>query len=237
MELTPASVVLPAQLDRAGVERLASELADALASPAAVVVLRGASDDVFCTGLALAEAADGAAATELFASVLALLHDAPRPLVAAVDGRCIGGGLGLACACDWVVATDRATFALPELLWGLVPAIIWPVVADRMAPHVARRWTVAAHTRSAHEAWEAGAVDEIAPADQLHRGVSRAVRTLRRLEAEAVREFRHWARESRGLPLRDALARGAAMTGRRLRTDQVRERWAAFTDGGTPWSA
>ena len=237
MELTCATVVLPPTLDPASVAALTRALDEALASPAPVVALTGAGPDLFCAGLAIDAATEGRDAMTAFATLLTTLHMAPKPLLAIVDGTAIGGGLGLACACDWVVATSRSTFALPELLWGLVPAIIWPVVTDRMAPHVARHWTVSAYSRDAATAAAAGVVDEVVDAAHLSAGRARGVRALMRLEPNALRCLRAWSRESRLLPLPDALHRGAAITTGLAGQPAVRARWRAFTDGEAPWSA
>jgi enoyl-CoA hydratase/carnithine racemase len=237
VELSVATVQLPAALDTASVATLTDACCRALEGPAPVVSLTGASADTFCLGLAIGGSHDAVASTSAFADLLAMLHASPKPLAAVVDGRAIGGGMGLACACDWVVATDRATFALPELLWGLVPAIIWPVITDRMAPHVARQWTLTAHTRGAEEGRAAGLVDDIVAADELDRAVRRAVRTLRRLEPGALRAFRQWARESRQHDLGTALAAGATLTATRLQQAETRRRWDTFADGGSPWSS
>src|SRR5687768_10554164 len=118
-----AVVTLPERLTADSVAGVASALEAALASPARVVALTGAAEGTFCLGLALDAPDDSHPATARFADLLLSLHRAPKPLLAIVDGQAIGGGLGLASACDWVVASDRSVFALPELLWGLVPAI------------------------------------------------------------------------------------------------------------------
>ncbi len=231
-----ATVRLPGDLDAASLAALTRDVCDALASPAPVVALRGATPDTFCLGLAIGSAAADAP-TYAFSDLLAMLHDAPKPLVAVVDGRAIGGGMGLACACDWVIATERATFALPELLWGLVPAIIWPVLTDRMAAHVVRQWTVSAHARPAAEARDAGLVDTLVSSAQLDRAVARSARALRRLDPDALRRLRGWARESRRHDLPTALRRGADITAALLREPAVRRRWDAFAAGASPWSA
>lgn len=236
MELTSASVRLPAALDPDAVSDLARALHDALAGPAPVVALVGAADDTFCLGLAIGATVEGPPPTQAFADLLATMQMAPKPLLAVVDGRAIGGGMGIACACDWVVATDRSTFALPELLWGLVPAIIWPVITDRMAPHVARQWTISAHTRPAAEGREVGLVDDLVPSDQLDRAVARATRMLRRLDPTALVAFRQWARRARHHDLPVALGDGAALTAAMMREPTTLQRWQAFTDGDTPWS-
>ena len=238
MELThTANVQLPVDLDAASMARLTRDVDDALVSPAPIVVLTGASADTFCLGLAVGSGVSGAAPTHAFSDLLATLHQSPKPLLAAVDGQAIGGGMGLACACDWVVATKRATFALPELLWGLVPAIIWPVLTDRMAPHLVRQWTLSAHSRSADDARAAGLVDDLVADGTLTRGIERGARTLRRLDPDALRRLRGWARESRRHDLPAALQLGAEMTAAMVRRPAVQRRWEAFAAGEAPWSA
>ena len=81
MELTTARVALPARLDPPSVVALADALDRALASPARVVVLTGASANVFCHGLAIDAADDGASATDTFAALFARLHASPKPLL------------------------------------------------------------------------------------------------------------------------------------------------------------
>lgn len=237
MELTPAFVRLPRDLDPESVAGLAHDIDVALASTAPALALTGASEDTFCLGLAIGSAHRGAPATDAFSTLLAMLHAAPKPLIAVVDGQAIGGGMGLACACDWVVATERATFALPELLWGLLPAIIWPVITERMAPHAARQWTLTAHARSATEGHTVGLVDEVVSAGQLDAAVSSATRTLRRLEPTALVRLRSWSRTSRQQELPLALRAGAAITAEMMQRPEVHRRWQAFTDGESPWSA
>lgn len=238
MELTPASTVrLPVDLDAASVAALTRDFHGALASAAPIVALVGAGADTFCLGLAVGSGVDGAAPTHAFSDLLTAMHQSPKPLLASVDGRAIGGGMGIACACDWVVATERATFALPELLWGLIPAIIWPVLTDRMAPHVVRQWTLAAHARSPVEAHAAGLVDDLVPGATLDRAIERASRKLRRLDPDALRRLRGWARTSRQYDLPAALQHGAELTAAMLRQSSVQQRWQAFAAGESPWSA
>jgi enoyl-CoA hydratase/carnithine racemase len=232
-----ASVKLPADLDATSIAMVTTALREALASPAAVVTVTGANADTFCLGLALGAGTGHTAPTHAFSDLLTMMHLAPKPLLAVVNGRAIGGGMGLACACDWVVASDQATFALPELLWGLVPAIIWPVLTDRMAPHAVRQWTVSAHSRSAAEAHAAGLVDELAASGGLDRATQRGARTLSRLDPEALQRLRGWARESRHYDLPGALQRGAEITAGMLNRPAVQRRWQAFSAGESPWSA
>ena len=185
-----AVVTLPERLTPESVGRIAVSVEAAFASPARVVSLTGAAEGPFCLGLALDSPRENDVAAAAFADLLLALRRAPKPLLAIVDGPAIGGGLGLVSACDWVIATDRSTFALPELVWGLVPAIIWPVVSDRMAPHAARQWTISAHTRTAHDAAAAGLIDDVVAHPSLPAAIARSGRMLGRLDTTALIRFR-----------------------------------------------
>lgn len=236
MELN-AAVRLPLTLDPASVGRLRQDLDAALQSESPVVTLVGHDEATFCAGMSLDAMIGGSGDVQHFVDLLAALHTSPKPLLAVVNGAAIGGGLGLACSCDWVVATTRSTFGLPELLWGLVPAIIWPVITARMPVNLARRWTVSAHARDAAEAAQAGIVDDLTSLDRLDATVRRAHRMLQRLDPVALTRLRAWARESAQLPLPDALARGAAITTSLAATPAARGRWDAYQNGAAPWSA
>ena len=238
MELTATSVDvrLPATLSQASLAVLAADLTQAFASPVPVVCLRGATDDVFCKGLSLDADAVEDPDIKAFAALLGTLIDAPKPTLAVIDGQALGGGLGLAAACDWVMASKRSTFGLPELLWGLLPAIIWPVVASRMSARPAMAWVLHAQSRPADAALAAGLVDELTGERPDH-DVRRRVRALRRLDPDALADLRRWARDSARLPIADALAQGAAITGARLQTPAVRARLDAFNRGEAPWQS
>src|SRR5438477_5999325 len=100
---------------------------------------------------------------------MARYHHAQRSngkvTLAVVDEQALGGGVGLAAVCDYVLATERATFGLPELLLGLVPATIFPILLERMPPQRARRLALLGHTQNAAQASASGLVDEVVASD------------------------------------------------------------------------
>jgi len=235
MELTGA-IRLPRALDGASVRTLERRVAEALSADVNVVTLEGADAATFCSGMDVDAVLDDREAMAVFADLFATLQSSPKPLLAIVDGAAIGGGLGLACACDWVIATSRATFGLPELLWGLAPATIWPIVSTRMATHDAWRWTISAYTRSAAEACASGIVDEVVDPGALVQTANRAVRRLSRLEPHALARMRAWARDCRRHPFADAVSIGAAIIGDLAIRPEVKRRWQIYTAGDAPWS-
>src|SRR5690242_14583372 len=90
------------------------------------LVVTGAGDKAFSAGADIAamgamSPADGHAYSRLGHEVLARLEALPIPVVAAVNGVALGGGLELALACDLIVASERARFGQPEINLGLIP--------------------------------------------------------------------------------------------------------------------
>ncbi|MGY1752430.1 enoyl-CoA hydratase-related protein [Blastococcus sp. SYSU D01042] len=150
--------------------QLRTALTAALADDAVRVIVLDHTGRVFCSGMDLAEAAGGAAGDQgvlEFPELLQLLWSSSKPVVAAVRGPARAGGVGLAAACDVVVAASSATFAFSEVRLGLVPAVISAVVLPRMTPHVAHRLMLTGEVFDAGTAAGGGLVDLVAADDEL----------------------------------------------------------------------
>jgi len=95
----------------------------------------------------------------------AALYDCPVPVVAAVHGYCLGGGIGIAGSCDMVVASDDATFGLPEIDRGAMGAATH---LRRLFPEQkTRRMFFTGDTIDAAEAWRLGALEAVVPRQEL----------------------------------------------------------------------
>ncbi len=224
-------VSLPSALDATSVGELLGALR--MAPAGGVVVLRGG--ETFCDGMALANVIDEApakiaVAVHGFAEVLAMLRSLAQPLIAVVEGPARGGGVGLAAVCDVVIASDTASFSLPEALFGLTPAIVGPFVEARVGAPAFRRMVLTAEARSAEQARRMGLVDEVC-AETMPAVVRRYVRALGRTGTVA-------AGLRRAHPSRGELGRAARQTLGRLRDPAVLAKIRAFAnDGLAPWEA
>jgi methylglutaconyl-CoA hydratase len=157
-------------LSRAMRAQLRTALTDALADDAVRVVVLDHTGRVFCSGMDLAEAAGGGPQEQgvhEFPELLATIWTAPKPVVAVVRGPARAGGVGLAAACDVVVAGSSSTFAFSEVRLGLVPAVISAVVLPRMASHVAHRLMLTGEVFDAATAAGGGLVDLVAPDEEV----------------------------------------------------------------------
>ncbi|NBS98829.1 MAG: enoyl-CoA hydratase/isomerase family protein, partial [Betaproteobacteria bacterium] len=74
-----------------------------------------------------------------FAAMLARIDSCPKPTVARVQGAALGGGVGLACACDIAIASETASFSVSEAKFGILPAVIGPYLVNAVGKRQARR--------------------------------------------------------------------------------------------------
>jgi enoyl-CoA hydratase/carnithine racemase len=233
---------VPEALANASLAAFAESLERAANDAEARVWVLAGGPGVFCRGMDFGPIAEGSGdsvqGTRAFAGCLSRLRHAPRPTIAIVEGETLGGGVGIAAACDRVIATPNATFALPEALFGLLPAMVMPVLVERMLPQKARLWALTGASRPASWAREHGLVDEVVSPDQLERFVARAAREMSRVGRRAVTGLRAWLGEFPRLEPDAALARGAAFTADLARDPAVRAAALAFLqDGSLPWEA
>jgi len=110
------------------------------------------------------EAANVADARKL-ADMLARLATLTKPTIARVHGAALGGGMGLASACDICVASSKAVFATSEVKFGLTPATISPYVLRAIGPRQAHRYFLTAERIEATRAFELGLVHELVEDD------------------------------------------------------------------------
>jgi len=165
-------------------EKMTSELMSALgeadADPGVGAVVLTGKGDSFCAGADLAGFAqmasrppavihrEGMASTELFKVGLKMT----KPLIGAVNGHAMGGGLGLVAMCHLAVASEKARFGTPEIKVGIFPFVIFPLLIRSVGPRRALEMALTGASLSAAEAKESGLVNRVFPAGEL---CSRAV--------------------------------------------------------------
>jgi len=102
-----------------------------------------------------------------YAAMGVALRAAPVPVVARVQGGAYGGGLGLAAACDIVLAAEGAKFAVTEARHGFTPSLMVPFLIGRIGQRGCRRWCLTGEVMSAAQARTAGLADIVVADDAL----------------------------------------------------------------------
>ena len=136
-----------------------------------IAILTAAGDKFFCPGWDLKAAADGDAVDGDYGvggfGGLQELRDMNKPVIAAINGICCGGGLELALSADILLAADHATFALPEIRSGTVADAASIKLPKRIPYHIAMEMLLTGRWLDAAEAARWGLINQIHPADQL----------------------------------------------------------------------
>ncbi|MCW6009385.1 enoyl-CoA hydratase/isomerase family protein [Micromonospora sp. CPCC 205371] len=210
-----------------------------------VVVLTGAGDRAFSVGQDLRERArlDGRGASPTtFGSRgqpgwprLTERFDFSKPIVARVNGFALGGGFELALACDIIVASEDAIFALPEALLGLVPGAGGVFRLPRQIPlKTAMGYLLTGRRITAQTALHLGLVNDVVPASQLDQCVAGWVHDLLKAAPLAVRAIKEAARRSLDMPLEQAFATCFGWEQRRMVSRDAVEGPRAFAEGREP---
>ena len=113
-----------------------------------------------------------------FADMLRQLSEMSKPTIARVQGMALGGGTGLAAACDMAVASSDAVFSTSEVRFGIIPAVISPYVIRAIWSRQALRYFQSSESISADRAMAIGLVNEVRSPDQLDAGIADLVQAL-----------------------------------------------------------
>jgi methylglutaconyl-CoA hydratase len=158
-----------------------------------VIVVTGAGKD-FCSGADLAalqrisEATvmDNVADARRFAELFIAMRNHPRPIIAAVRGRALAGGCGLATACDIILASESAQFGYPEVNIGFVPAMVMAVLRRSVSEKRAFEMITRGEIFSARATMEIGLVNRVFADDQFDSEVGAYVSQMAAKSASAV---------------------------------------------------
>lgn len=223
-------------LNAAMVEALHQEL-DRLAgdSAARVVAFQGAGDD-FCAGADLAEVAEsqtkgpetGLAEAQRIGDLFVAIRRLPKPVVAVVRGRALGGGCGLASACDLVLAHEDASFGYPEVHLGFVPAMVMAVLRRKTSESTAFELAVGGRPIGAVEAVSAGLANHVFPADAFESAVREYLAELAARPPGAVALTKRLLYGLEGASFDEAVARGAEVNALARLADECRAGVARF---------
>lgn len=120
------------------------------------------------------------------ANVVRGLNEFPKPTIALIHGACIGGGSGIAAACDVVIASKEATFAVSEARWGLLADVILPQLNAAIGERNVRRYAVTCERFDAAKALQMGLVHEICEPGGLDSTVKPVIESILLAAPESV---------------------------------------------------
>ena len=176
-----------------------------------VAVLRAAGEKFFSAGWDLKAAASGESVDGDYGiggfGGIQELGNLNKPVVCAINGICCGGGLELALSCDLLIASDTATFALPEIRSGTVADAASIKLPKRIPYHVAMDLLLTGRWFNAEEAYRWGLLKEIATPENLLDRVWELARLLADGPPLVYASIKEIVREAESMRFQDALNR------------------------------
>ena len=226
-------------------DQLLGELLDALRTvkennDARVVVLASSHEKVFSAGgnlggfAADAPTAHKFFATGLFPQVFIELGELGKPSIVAASGHVLAGSLGIALACDLIVAKDTAGFGTPEINVGLFPFMIMALIYRNVPRKKTTEMLLLGERLTAEEAREAGIVNKVVPADEFDAAVSEWASKLASKSPLVMRLGKDAMWRQLDMPLLDALDYLRSQLTIELQTEDAIEGVTAFFEKRDP---
>jgi len=200
-----------------------------------VIVLRSGGEKAFCAGASFGELAairnkeEGLEFFSGFAHVINAIRICPKFVIGRIQGKCVGGGVGLAAAVDYAIATQDADIKLSELAMGIGPFVVGPAVERKIGTAAFSQLAINASTwRNADWGKRKGLYAEIYPtAEDMDESIRKLTTTLQHSSPEAMAEMKkifwkgteHWDK---------LLIERAAISGRLVLSDFTRHAIAEF---------
>ena len=227
-------------LTRAIMASLREELASLAAEPSLRVLLLSSEGKHFSAGADVGEHLPPTYEEMIpeFMDTISAIDTFPLPVVAAVQGKCLGGGFELAMAADIIVAGEGASFGQPEIMLGVLPPAACALLPDMCPPGVAAELIFTGEALSAEAAQRAGLVLRVVPDAELESAAAELAGRMTRHSAAALRIAKRMLRGGREAARADALSRaGATYVDDLMRTKDALEGLQSFLDKRRPlWS-
>jgi methylglutaconyl-CoA hydratase len=201
-------------LDSGSVNELMHAFSSAIKDPDIRAILLAAEGEYFCAGMdpaflrAAAEAdfEKNLEESRQLIQLFALINSMRKPVFAAVQGRAVSEGVGLAAVCDYVVASENALFQLPDLAQGAMPALVLPYLVQRIGVGACRRMLLEGSDIEANRALEIGLIEKVFSAKELHAKTLEVIRDiLLKNSANALGFMKEYLSKSEGMSSVDAL--------------------------------
>ena len=202
-----------------------------------VIILKSSGERAFCAGasfdelIAIKDATNGKEFFMGFANVINAMRKAPKFIIGRIQGKTVGGGVGLASSVDYCLATKFASVKLSELAIGIGPFVVGPAVERKIGKAGMTSLTIDATSwQTAEWAYAKGMFAEIFDsADELDKAVQTLAETLAKSNPEAMKELKKtfWAEAENW---DDLLAERAAFSGRLVLSDFTKNAISSFKE-------
>ena len=209
---------------------LLADLKRAIDDDAARLVVLTNNGRAFCAGADLKAKPGSNVQQASLVDVFETMFSSPKPVIGRIAGHCMGGGVGLAAACDISVAADDVRFGFTEVRIGAAPAIISVVVLAKMRRADAMELFLSGERIEAQRAAEVGLINQAVPRDGLDAAVTELVDKVLAGAPNALAKAKDLVNRVPTMTQPDAFAWTAKLSAELFRTDEAAEGMAAFRE-------
>ena len=190
-----------------------------------VLIVTGEGDRAFMGGADIFElAALDPATARAFITLVHLMskavRDLPVPVIARVNGHCLGAGVEVMAACDMRVAADTASFGMPEVRIGIPSVVEAALLPQLIGWGRTRQFLYTGDNIDARQALDWGLVERVVPHETLDAAVEEWVASILESGPRAIRLQKELIREWEAMPVNDAIQAGIRSFARAYRTDE-----------------
>ena len=231
-------------LTREFIEQICGSIESLADNDSVRVLVLEAAGSVFCAGMDLGQMQERATSqnsqaewlqdSKVYSQMLAALFGLPFPTIAAVQGPAVAGGMGMVLACDIVLASETAFFALPEPARGLTAAMVTPLLIHRVGYGAARFLLLSGQRCPASDAKSLGVCHDVVPGELLGARVDELVASVLTGSREALRITKEHVAQCTGVDVLAQLAQSTDVSAFARETDDAREGLAAFLEKRKP---
>jgi methylglutaconyl-CoA hydratase len=209
---------------------LGDGLEKAVADDAVRVIVLTHAGPVFCAGADLKGGGEQVEARFGFPEVLTAMQDSPKPVVAALRGPCMGGGLGFAAAADLSLATTGVTFGFTEVRIGLAPAMISVVCLPKLSKADAAELFLTGRKVPASYAAQVGLINRAVPVEEFDGALADLLTELVAGAPGGLAVAKQLLRDVPGLSREDGFAHTQQVSAALFRSPEAAEGIAAFRE-------
>jgi enoyl-CoA hydratase/carnithine racemase len=207
------------------------------------IVLTGAGSKAFCAGADFGEAISATASLldrheeqRKFAELFKVIKGLQKPLLGRINGHALGGGFGLACSCDIVIAAEDCRFGTPEINVGLFPYVIMAtLLRSTSAPKKLVEMMLTGERLDAREAQQLGLVNHVVPREQLDEKVDEITKKITSKSPAILRLGRRAFYTMRDMEYEKALEYLSSVLAINTMAEDVAEGISAFLEKREPY--
>jgi enoyl-CoA hydratase/carnithine racemase len=225
-------------INEALLKGVSDALQSAVADPAIRVIVLTGAGKAFCAGGDLAPGGgfsfDFSRPRTAYGDLLRLSQDCPLPIVAAINGACVAGGMGFLALADIAVAVDSAKFGLPEVKIGLFPMQVMSLLARLAPPRMVREWALTGELFDAESARAAGLLNHVVSAADFEARIETLSAALAARSPTAIRRGKYALKALDGMSFEQAIAFAEGQLGLLSLTGDAKEGFASFNEKRAP---